>query len=188
VVAALDTFLLANLPHHWGSSWDLDVHMKAADWFTLGIAVGTLVSAGVLAATALFARGALKDAKRDRHIHVLSDFGRRWDDARIVEARDKQRSYTDIQLADAVEKWAKGGEAGDIPLLLRVPNFFEDLALMVELGRLEVSFVARSFKTMAQREWAYWELAVTKLRERDKDAYVEFQQLVRDLGDDPERS
>lgn len=171
-------------------------------WFLFAATVGLVLVTLALVIAAWRALGQLRvafqqleltveqlaDARRDRHIHVLSDFGRRWDDARIVEARDKQRSYTDIQLADAVEKWAKGGEAGDIPLLLRVPNFFEDLALMVELGRLEVSFVARSFKTMAQREWAYWELAVTKLRERDKDAYVEFQQLVRDLGDDPERS
>ena len=87
-----------------------------------------------------------------------------------------------VDVVRQIEQWAKGGEAGDLPVLLRVPNFFEDLALMVELGELEKAFIARSFKTMARREWAYWELAVTELRVQDPDAYVEFQQLVTDLG------
>jgi len=124
----------------------------------------------------------LAQAKRDRHINILSEFGQRWDDARLVEAREKQRGYANTELATAIKQWAEGGKAGDIPILLRVPNFFEDLALMVELGELERPFVARSFKTMARREWAYWELAVTELRTRDPEAYVEFEQLVAELG------
>lgn len=186
--------LLRSLVFSW--PYHITIHGDVATWL---IAVGTLLLAGVTGVLALAAWRALgqlrvafrqleltveqlAQAKRDRHINILSDFGHRWDEQRILEAREKQRNYTNIQLAEAVKQWAEGGKAGDIPILLRVPNFFEDLALMVELGELEKPFVARSFKTMARREWAYWELAVTELREHDPDAYVEFQQLVKDLG------
>jgi hypothetical protein len=135
------------------------------------------------AVAAWFAFDQVKETRRDRHIQVLSEFGRRWDEDLLSEARSKQREYDDVELAGEVRKWIRDpSAAADVPILLRVPNYFEDLAIMVECGRLEREYVARSFSMLAVREWEYWERAVNEMRIDAPDAYTEFEGLARALG------
>lgn len=159
----------------WGH-WHLVIHGDVAAWLT---AVGTLALAGA----ACWALQQLGEARRDRHIQVLSDFGRRWDDPTLEEAREKQGQYNSNELADAVVEWLKKPTSHpDMFILLRVPNYFEDLAIMVQLAGLDIEPVSKAFGTRALRSWAYWGEAIREMRDKDAPAsYVEFQQLVQAL-------
>jgi len=155
-------------------------------WTDKVTAIGTAAVAAGLLVTAIgawFAFDQVREAWRDRHIQVISDFSERWDQPLMSEARELASSLSSEDLAAAVAAWIAGpaDPAVDVPKLLRVPNFFEDLAMMVECGRLEVSYIARSFGSSARGEWGYWEKAITTLRREQEDVYVEFEKLVRDL-------
>jgi hypothetical protein len=142
-------------------------------------AVGIIVAA----VGAWLAFNQIKETRRDRDIQVLSDFGRRWDEERLTEARTKLLSYTSSDLAAEVEKWFTPPRepTSEVPILLRVPSFFEDLAIMVECGRLELKFVSKSFRGIAIREWEYWSDAIDKMRQYEPSSYVEFEKMVRQL-------
>lgn len=166
-------------------SFSVQVSGTAPNWTDKLSAISTAVAALGFVGTAVgvwFAWDLLKETRRDRHIQVLSDFGRRWDEPEIAEARRKQRKYDSDTLAEEVDKWFHStAEGSDVPILLRVPNYFEDLAIMVECGRLELAFVARAMRTNTLREWAYWEKAITKIRADSAESYVEFEKLAGQL-------
>ena len=61
---------------------------------------------------------------------------------------------------------------------LRVPNYFEDLALITEAGGLDPLIVSRNFVALARREWDFWGPAMTRMREDDEFAFIEFENLV----------
>jgi hypothetical protein len=65
--------------------------------------------------------------------------------------------------------------------MLRVPNFFEDVALIVEAGSLDLDLAWRAFGDLAIDAWEYWEPAILVLREDDPDSYAEFAGFVEDL-------
>lgn len=136
-----------------------------------------------LAAAAWFALGQLREVKKDRHIQVMSDFGRRWDEPHLWEARERQVEISDEELALLVERWFTKGdpEAKEVQLLLRVPNFFEDLALTVEIGSMELRTVDLWLGSVIDRMWNYWSPAITKMRESRPTSYAQFERLVLDL-------
>jgi hypothetical protein len=142
----------------------------------------TALATVVLAVGICFAYQQLKDAGLARHVQIINDFGQRWDGDRLWEARALKHKYDNVSLAEeaATYIWAPRC-APDIPLLLRVPNYFEDLAMMVELGRLDTFYVERAFGLLARREWAFWELAILVMRTDAPDSYTEFQKLVDEL-------
>ena len=166
---------------------------NAPRWTDKVSAIATAVAAvfAIFAAVgAWFAFDQVKESRRDRHVGVLSEFGRRWDGEQLTTAREKLLSYSSEDLVAAVDEWLTlpiEEEPSDVPMLLRVPNFFEDLAIMVDLGRLELKYVAKSFKASALTEWPYWEPVVTRMRERDPEAYTEWETLVQQLNNPPRR-
>jgi hypothetical protein len=162
------------------------------NWAEKVTAIGTAVAAvGIVVAAvgAWLAFNQLRETRRDRHIQVLTEYGRRWDDDRIAEARLEVQRFTSLELADEVVKWLTPPreEHSPMPILLRIPNFFEDLAIMVECGRLQIGLVARSWLPAAVREWEYWSDAVEKMREYEPTAYVEFEKMVRDLLEEQQK-
>src|SRR4051794_4472514 len=97
-------------------------------WFLFG-------ATAFLAAAAWFALGQLREVRTDRHIKFMSDFGQRWDAPHVWDARERQAGVSNVELADLVRLWytTRDESAKEVPILLRVPNFFEDLALTVEI-------------------------------------------------------
>ncbi len=134
-----------------------------------------------LALAAVRALAQLTEVKTDRHLQFLSDFGRRWDDPQLWEARQKQFSIPNDELPFLVEKWfaTRDPEAADVPVLLRVPNFFEDLAITVDAGRIDLDIVLRSFGSLILNMWSYWEPAIQKMCETAPTSYSEFRELAR---------
>jgi hypothetical protein len=72
-------------------------------------------------------------------------------------------------------KWlADPTKRSAVPILLRIPNYFEDLAIMVEEGHLDLEFVAKGFSALALWEWDYWKEAISLMRVEleDEQTYV----------------
>lgn len=144
----------------------------------------TAIATCVLAAGVFLAWLQLVEARKQRQIQVLSDFGQRWDSERLVEARDKQAGYDSTDLAERVAEWLLApADAPDVRTLLRVPNFFEDLAIMVDLGELKIDYVAKAFKASAEREWAYWHDAISAMQNDTPASYSQFEALVNRLAE-----
>ncbi|HEX3254630.1 MAG TPA: DUF4760 domain-containing protein [Gaiellaceae bacterium] len=159
----------------------------APNWAAQLAAIGTLVTAAAAVAGAIaayLALGQLEETRRDRHVQVIADLGRRWDDAQLAAARKKQLAYASVPLSAKVEQWLRHPDTDSeaMLLLLRVPNFFEDLAVMVESGSLDLRLVSKAFKSPALRQWQYWEPSIRVIRDHeDPDSYAQFENLVRQL-------
>jgi hypothetical protein len=134
---------------------------------------------------AVYALRQIQETRRDRHVQFLADFGRRWDEELLTEARKLEMRYTRESLVDAVAKLDLRPvdiEAQEAFIVLqRIPNYFEDLALIVESGSIDLKLVARGFKDLVLDEWDFWELAIDKYKESDPYWYLEFRNLSRDM-------
>lgn len=156
-------------------------------WTDVVTAISSAVAAlGFIAAAiaAWFAYDAVKETRRDRHIQLLMDYGSRWDDERLFEAREKRSKIEGAALLKAVAEWIENPEKqSDVPVLLRIPNYFEDLAIMVWYGKLDLDFVEKGFSALAFWEWDYWKDAILVMRVQlgDDQTYVEFEKLVDEL-------
>jgi Domain of unknown function (DUF4760) len=158
-----------------------------ANWAAQLAAIGTLATAAAAVAGAIaayLALGQLDETRRDRHVQVIADLGRRWDDAQLAAARKKQLEYASVPLSAKVERWLRYPDTDSeaMLLLLRVPNFFEDLAVMVESGSLDLHLVSKAFKSPTLAQWQYWEPSIRVIRDHeDPDSYAQFENLVRQL-------
>lgn len=171
----------------------LSVHGDAATW---AVAAATFLLAGITFALALAAwkvRDQLKEAKRDRGVQVFSEFGRRWESPELTEALALEARFTPEQLEAFfetpwrprsrlpwVEKRRYAHERNRV-VLLRVPNYFEDLAMIATAGELDAhQLFTEEFCTVAAEEWDQWGLTVKAMQRNDKDptVYGEFERLA----------
>jgi hypothetical protein len=152
-----------------------------------------LAAAAVLALRQLgLAVEELEEVKRDRHVEVFSEFGRRWESREMTEALEIEKDYRPAQLVALFEKANRkpsGNPLRDRPrkqaakktvLLLRVPNYFEDAGMIYRAGGLDATLFANNFGGVAVDEWERWGPAVKKLQETDPLSYVEFERMVRE--------
>jgi Domain of unknown function (DUF4760) len=145
------------------------------NWAEIVSAVGAALAGGGV----LLAVRQLSESKRDRHVQVITDFGRRWDEDKMAEAREALLPFDDVKLAEKIGECLAHPADSDLYLFLRVPNFFEDLALVVEFGSIDVELVSRAFRSLVLSEWKYWKPAITKFREGlDQAAYSQFESLA----------
>jgi hypothetical protein len=165
-------------------------------WFLFG-ATGMLAAVtAVLAIAAIralqelgVAVEQLEEVKRDRHVQVFADLGRRWDGPEMVEALQEERRYTTKQLEklfarayaplsrNRFKEWAAKRAQTKTVVLLRIPNFFENLALIVKAGSLDIRLVSLDYGTVAKEAWEKWEAAVMELRKTDDQSYAECPRL-----------
>jgi hypothetical protein len=129
-------------------------------WFLFGAtAVLALATVGLVAA-AIKALGQVAEIKTDRHLQFISEYGRRWDGETLREARDKQAQMPNSDLANFVALWLdlRQPVSSPVPLLLRIPNFFEDLGITADAGKIDIAVVVRSFGLIIEDVWFYWGL------------------------------
>jgi hypothetical protein len=107
------------------------------------------IATTALAIAAIRALGQLRVAveqldvvRRDRHVEVFSDLGRRWEGPEMTEALALEDDYTGEELAkffvrapiapsaNPFREYRRKAEARARIVLLRVPNYFED-AMMI---------------------------------------------------------
>ena len=136
----------------------------------------------LLFAGVLVALNQLNESRRDRHIQVISDFGRRWDSARMAKALGLQRTIPGDEAAKRVAAWlndtTKHPEAAT---LLMVLNFFEDLAIVVEEGELDIELVSRTMGAIVLTQWKYWEETILYMQQGRATNYSRFTQMAKEL-------
>lgn len=181
----------------------LHVTVQSDDLATWVVAAATFLLAGItvtLAVAAWKVRDQLKlalrqleEVKRDRGVQVFNDFGRRWESPEMTEALALEARFSARQLEAFFEApwrphsaipWIetrRSAHERHRVVLLRVPNYFEDLAMVAKAGELEAhELFTGEFCTVAADEWDLWEPSVKAMQEKDADpsVYAEFERLA----------
>lgn len=121
----------------------------------------------------------LRDARQDRHVEILTELARRWDEPRLTEPRVALLKRDNQEHAAYVKKCLDHPTSGDLETLLRVPNFFEEMAVLVLSGAIDKRLLGQVWSTLILTYWAYWQLSIEELRaRRGSQAYVQFERLV----------
>jgi hypothetical protein len=149
-------------------------------------AIGSVVTAAVVVVALLIAIWQVFEARRTRHGEVFFDLSRRWDEELLKEARyNEAKSPTPEALRDRLRDLRKK-RAEEYYILVRVPNFIEDLAIMIERKIVSYDDVLASLGTPVLAKWERWEPSVMFEREVSErsSAYEHFELLaVRVRGD-----
>lgn len=134
----------------------------------------------------------LEEVKRDRHVEVLDEMGRRWEGEEMTEALQMAVEYTPESLVRLFARAARPRSGNpvrdrqtrrarkDTIILLRVPNYFEDAATIAKAGSLESTIITEAFGSVAKDEWALWKPTIKKLQENDDGAYAEFERMAEE--------
>lgn len=138
--------------------------------------IGTLI---VVVVGAIFANRQLQETKRGRVANLLAELARRWDD--MIEVRQAVASYADpTDLANAIERFYNQNST-EFYTFSRLPNFFEDLAVLVNEQSIPLEMVRASFGDAVVYHWSRWAAATAFLRRDQPTAYANFEELARRL-------
>jgi hypothetical protein len=154
---------------------------------TAALAVAAWVGLGQLKV----ARRQLEDVRTERHVEVFLEMARRWESPEMSEALELEKGLSSQALRRVFDdaerprsrnplrerRYAEA--ARQTVVLLRVPNYFEDAAMIARVGGLEETLVLENFGAVASVEWERWSLTVRAMQETDDLAYVGFENLVR---------
>jgi DNA-binding XRE family transcriptional regulator len=166
-------------------NWHITIHGDVANWL---IAFGTIA----LATAAWIALIQLREVKRDRHAQVLMHLFERWNSELIVEALQAEGQLTKAELAEVVvTAWTSTNDkeadkaTSQLALMLRIPDYFEALAVLMDVSKLSPQTVGEIYKGMVLVEWEFWGPAIDKLRDTsiggDEFAYTWWQRLAREM-------
>lgn len=104
------------------------------------------------------------EARGARKAQLLLDLTKRWDDPTFVEAREYAAKYeVGAPLRDAIKQFREN-KAHEYFVLMRIPNFFEQLGLLRQERTVSLNVLNAWVGSIIIREWDRWELAVEYLR------------------------
>jgi hypothetical protein len=158
-----------------------------------------VVATGVLAVAAIKGLGQLRvavqqldEVRADRNVLIFSDFGLRWEGEPMTEALVLAQKFSGEELAALFKRGADGTrltnpfkerrrqrEERERVILLRIPSYFEDVAIVAQAGSLndDIRFTD-NFGGLASELWPKWRLTVKQFQEVDPTYYSEFEQLA----------
>jgi hypothetical protein len=139
----------------------------------------------------------LEEVKKDRHVQAFFDFGVRWDSEAMSETLQRVTNHSPAQVAglvvrsqseskNPIKKHLRRRANEELAVLLREPNYFEDLAIIAQTGSLDLRLVSRDFKGVGLIAWNYWEAAIAELRKADEYSYSQFEWLVGQMKELPD--
>lgn len=124
----------------------------------------------------------LREMEKDRHLAWVAHINERWDSDSLEEARLLAQKSDADELARKVDRWLNN-EVGDADkewmTLRRVPSFFEEIAVMVDSGALDVALVWEAISGPALKHWEQWEPSVQRARQTDPFAWTQFEALIQ---------
>jgi hypothetical protein len=119
----------------------------------------TAVATAILALGVVFAWGALEDARRTRHAHLVAEFSLRWDSADIVKSTQLGNEFSSAALEELAAKIGPKGKrpqdpdseefkkfqanVADWDSVAQWPNLLETIGVMVSVGALPADMVYR---------------------------------------------
>jgi len=177
----------------WWPGSDFAVWMTAFATVVLAAATAVLAKAAWRALDQLrIAIDQLEEVKRDRHVQVLDEMGRRWEGDEMTQALQMAVDHTPEGLVGLFERAARPRSGNpmrdrrtrrarkDTIILLRVPNYFDEAATIAQAGSLESTIITGAFGSVAKDEWNLWKPTIKKLQENDEGAYAEFERMAEE--------
>jgi hypothetical protein len=155
----------------------------ALTFWTAVYAVAALGTLGVLAAAARMALRQIDESVQSRHAATLAELSRRWDEPLLAESMKVGSVYSSERLGPHVRELEDQGEFDKLTLLLRVPNFLEDLAILNEEGAISTEMIRKSLGGVVVATWDHWKPATLEMRgEQNYDlVYEHFERLAERL-------
>ncbi len=137
-----------------------------SNWAEIITALGTvLIGSGIF-----FAGSQVREARNSRHADIAIRFAERWHEDPLVQSREAAAEFpTAIQLRDEVKRASKV-EQTKFHLLLRVPNFFEEVAAAEKFGWITVEWICSTWGSGLAVLWETWLPTVEFLRQPDGSA------------------
>jgi hypothetical protein len=156
-----------------------DVGLAGANWAAIVTAFGTvLIGSGII-----FAGIQVLEAKKTRYADIAIRFAERWQEAPLVESREALTVFhTAIGLRNEIER-AQRDEQRKFHLLLRIPNFFEEVAAAERFGWIPVEWVYSTWGSGIPALWDTWRPTIDFLRQpsdnrlTNEGVYQEFERL-----------
>jgi hypothetical protein len=155
--------LLAWSPEQYTAFW-------TAMYALAAIATAVFVGLAFFAARGQLnlAKRARDDAERDRHAQLTTELSRRWDEDELLRAREAEAAYDSVSLKAAMDEFYSENDSRYY-LLLRVPNYFEDVGVMVTQGTIPLKVVEESLGSLITHHWQFWRLWIEDLRKTEGD-------------------
>lgn len=127
-------------------------------------AIATAAFAAVAAGGAIFAAKQVREARTGRLALAAADLAQKWSSPALEESRELVGSFaTTSDLADAFEV-ASRDNTHAYYVLVREPNFFEDLGVAVKLKALDIDLIRYALGSVVVTRWEQWREAITRMR------------------------
>ncbi|MGH8985787.1 MAG: DUF4760 domain-containing protein [Acidimicrobiia bacterium] len=142
--------------------------MNDSNWQVVSAIASVVSAAGILAAfiALILARNQLKEARAARLAEMTVELSRRWDDDKIVEARQKVSSYGDAEALCRKMKKLRANKSIEYYEVLREPNLLEDLGVLVNRKGLEFGVIQDSLGELVVQRWPRGQPTIEWLRDR----------------------
>jgi hypothetical protein len=156
---------VARIPGMWGLLWLLfsaDPQVVNA-WASVISAVAAFLTLIVISIAAAVAWKQVQEAKSSRHAALMADMSKRWDEEPLAESRRQMNAFSPDQLRTRVAYLATTNDK-ELDVLIRSPNFFEDLAVLHDAGAITFEMIRKSLGGTLVSQWDHWYPAIDHLR------------------------
>ena len=144
-------------------------HWQLTDWLPLVAALVALIGAYLV----------WKAAEKARHAALMAELSRRWDEPTLSESRRFMDSLG-TNLRATFQRWDDVQDPRSY-ILERVPNFFEDLSVLEQVGAIDFEMIRMSLGRSVVEVWEIWEPTIRYRRKKfgdDEEIYGNFEKLV----------
>jgi len=146
--------------------------IEAVTWTDIVTAIAAAFTFGVLLFAAFYARHQLHSMERTREAQLLEDLSRRWDEELLRESRQAVEEYKDGTKLKQALKELKDNNDKQYYVLLRLPDFFEELGLLVNYECLSPQLTKDMFGTAIEYHYTRYKPTIKFLRGKYKDETI----------------
>ncbi len=158
--------------------------MSIVTWPDVVIAITAALTFIILLVAAIIAKRELNCIDRTREAELLTELSRRWNEEQLTESRKAARKYkSGAELKEAVQI-ARGNNDEEYYKLVRLPDFFEALGVLVNRSCLSKELTKDLFGTVVKHYYEIYGPTIWYLREihNDKNIYTWFDDLAEKLN------
>lgn len=158
--------------------------LVAWEWTNTAIAAASISTFVVLTGAVGFALWQVQVIKHNRATETLGEHVKRWDDARLTEARLKIKPLGARATWDAILK-ARKDNRQDYYIFLRIPSFFEEIGIMCLVAEsVPPELVYEFFASAIASFWHKYEPWIRDYRNQQNDNrfYENFEKLAEEMN------
>ena len=153
-------------------------------WTDIVVAIAAGATFFLVLVAIIFAWREVNCIDRAREAELLADLSRRWNEEQLTDSRKVARNYKNgTELKEALQKLRENNEK-EYYDLVRLPDFFEALGVLVNSGCLSKKLTIDLFGTVIKYYYNLYGPAIQYLREihDDKNIYTLFDDLMQKLN------